>query len=77
MAPMPGAFVISTPNFVAGILSSRGRALRFEASDSKMCSLQNRIFTTPEAAQRAVERLMALQSAGRHEAPPVSLRALF
>ena len=70
---MPSAFVISTPQFTAGILSRHGRGLRFEASDAKMCSLQDRIFSTPEAAQRAVERLMARKSSGI----TVSCRPLF
>ena len=74
---MPSAFVISTPQFTAGILSSRGRGLRFEASDAKTCSLQNRIFATPEAAQRAVERLICRKSSDSQEASTVSCRPLF
>ena len=74
---MPSAFVISTPQFTAGILSSQGRGLRFEAADAKRCSLQNRIFATPEAAQRAVERLMTRKSSVPQEGFTVSCRPLF
>jgi hypothetical protein len=74
---MPSAFVISTPQFTAGILSSQGRGLRFEASDAKTCSLQNRIFATPEAAQWAVERLMTRKSSVSQERFAVSCRPLF
>ena len=74
---MPGAFVISTPQFTAGILSGQGHSLRFEASDAKMCSLQNRTFSTPEAAQQAVERLIAQRSPNGQAEIAVSCRPLF
>ena len=55
---MPDAFVIGTADFTAGILASQRGGLRFEASHTNMLPLQNCIFATPEAAQRAVERLI-------------------
>src|SRR5580698_6831588 len=38
---MPNAFVIITPQFTAGILSSRGRSPRIEASDVRLCPLRS------------------------------------
>ena len=73
---MPSAFVISTPKFTAGILSHSSRGLRFDAAHVKVCSLQNRIFKTPEAALHAVEKLVGPNSARRSE-PAVSYRPLF
>ena len=74
---MPSAFVISTPRFTAGILSSHGPGLRFEASDAKTSLLHNRIFASPEDAQRAVERLIAANKTDRPGGIDVSCRVLF
>ncbi len=75
---MADAFVISTADFTAGILVSQRRGLRFEASSSQMRSLQDRIFATPEAAERAVEQLVARKSSDScQDAIRVSCRPLF
>jgi hypothetical protein len=55
---MSRAFVIGTANYTAGILTGPGKGLRFEAAHSAMLSLQDRVFRSPEAAQRAVERIV-------------------
>jgi hypothetical protein len=77
MVVMPSAFVISTPQFVAGFLLSQRRGLRFEASDTKTSSLHDRVFPTPEAAQQAVERLITGKITESSERIDVSCRPLF
>jgi len=74
---MPDAFVLSTAHFTAGVLSGRKKGLCFQSSHSMTRSLQNRTFATPEAARRAVEKLLLSKTFNSEVAPQVACRAIW
>jgi hypothetical protein len=74
---MTSAFVITTNDLTVGLLARQGKALQFEAYHSSMLPLQHRCFSTPEAATRAVEKLMGGRVKPEKQAMTVSFRRVW
>ena len=54
---MADAFVIETTEFTAGIVAAHPRGYRFYASHPSMSLLEGQIVGSPQAAQKAAEKL--------------------
>jgi hypothetical protein len=74
---MSSAYVISTTQFTAGILSGLEKGLRFDSSHSTTRPLQGRVFTSPEAAQQAVARIIEKKRPAKQMISAVSCRPLW
>ena len=56
---MSDAYIIETALFTAGIVAAHRKGFRFYASHPAMFPLEGRFFGSPNAAQRAAEKLAA------------------
>jgi hypothetical protein len=74
---MSSAYVISTTHFTAGILTGPKKGLRFDSSHSTTRPLQGRVFASPEAAQRAVARIIEKKRSAKQMVSAVSYRPLW